>query len=183
MKTCIWLARILLSVFIVFACTNTKKTGQSAKPKISVLPVYLSIIGIDRDTSIRGIFEEAFSKHKALLISEEEMNLRNGREVRRSASKVFTKDSKFDNTEDMIKAIGREHRYISNNLTITLDLLEKVDSLMINKVSWSNTPFPPNFSQINISKPKEIKPQNFPFSLRENIFSIVDSILYSKELK
>jgi hypothetical protein len=174
---------ILISALFATGCSPSASTKQSGSKRFFVQPVNLSIHGIERDTSIRKIFEEAFSKYKIQVITDEEMKIKNENEAKRVGQIVFTKDSKFDNAEDIIRAMGREHKYVSNRLSVNLELRDKDDSLMIYKVWWSNAPFPPDFSHVYVTKQKEINLINLSYSIRENIYSIVDSILYSKELK
>lgn len=146
-------------------------------------PVSLKVSGIERDTSIRKLFEDAFAKYKVQLITNDEMNTRLEREGRRIGEKIFTKDSKFNNAEDMMKAMANEHRYISNMLSVRLELHHKDDSLKIYKVSWSNMPLPMIIKQPYVTNRREISLTNHSYSIKENISLIVDSILYSKELK
>jgi hypothetical protein len=183
MRTCLCFDKLLLSVFFAVACSSTKNPRPSTNHKFFVQPVCQSIKGIERDTSIRRIFEEAFSKYKIQVITDEEMKIRNENEAKRVGQIVFTKDSKFDNEEDIMRAMSREHRYVTNKLYINLELHDKEDSLMIYKVWWSNVPFPPDFSRMYVTKEREINLTKFHYSIKENIHSIVDSILYSKELK
>ena len=183
MKTCLWVTKLLLSVFFAFACSSSKNPGRSTSHKFFVQPVCLSVKGIERDTSIQRIFEEAFSKYKVQLITYEEMKIRSEKEAMRIGQKVFTKDSKLDNTEDVMRAMSREHKYVVNHLSVILELHDKDDSLMIYKVWWNNSPFPPDFRRVYVTKQKEIDLTNLSYSIKENISSIVDSILYSKELK
>lgn len=185
MRTHFWIIQLLLTVFFVFSCSSPEKASQSKNQKFSVLPVNLSISGTERDTSIRRIFEEAFSKNKVQLITYDEMMLKLESEGKRVAQKVYTKDADFKSAEDMQRALGREHRYVINNLTINLEIYDNEDSLKIYKASWNNVPFPPDFSRHVFvgTKQKEINLTNLSQSIKENIYSIVDSILYSKELK
>lgn len=76
-----------------------------------------------------------------------------------------------------------EMKYVANSLSISLTLENKDDSLIIYKAIWSNMPTPINTKRVEFIKSKEINLTNLSYSLRENIYLIVDSILYSKELK
>lgn len=74
-------------------------------------------------------------------------------------------------------------KYIANSLSIILELENKGDSLIIYKAKWSNMPLPMNIRNMEFTKVREINLTNHSYSMRENIYAIVDSILYSKELK
>jgi len=174
---------VLIAVLVNPACSLSGGSKQSGGRKFFVQPVSLKVSGIERDTSIRRLFEEAFAKYKVQLITQDEMNARVEKEARRVGEKVFTKDSKFNNAEDMMKAMANEHRHISNMLSVKLELHDIDDSLMIYKVSWSNMPFPPRSNRLEGTNRKEINLKDHSYSIKENVFSIVDSILYSKELK
>jgi len=173
----------LIAVLITAACSPSGNSKQSGNKKFFVQPVYLTISGIERDTSIKRKFEESFVQHKIKLITKDEMKLRLEAEGKRVGEKVFTKDAKLNSEEDIKRAMGREHRDVSNWLSVILELHEKDDSLMIFKSTWVNMPWPPDFSRIYVAKRKEINLTNLSYSIMENIYSIVDSILYSNELK
>jgi hypothetical protein len=174
----------IASFWISFSCSSSKNSNLTGKKeKFFVQPVCLSVKGIERDTSIRRLFEEAFSKYKVQLISDEEMKIRSEKDAMRVGRRVFSKDSKFDNPEDLIRAMGREHKYVSNMLSVSLEIHDKEDSLMIYKAWWSNIPFPPDFSRVYVTKQREINLTNLSHSIKGDIYSIVDSILYSNELK
>ncbi len=174
---------VLAFVLIATACSSSVSNKQSGSRKFFVQPVFLNVVGIEKDTSIRRLFEETFAKNKVQLITNDEMKARLEKEARRVGEKAFTKDSKLNNADDAMKAIANEHRYISNMLSIRLELHDKDDSLMIYKVSWSNMPFPIIIKQPYGTKSREINLANHSYSIKENVISIVDSILYSKELK
>jgi hypothetical protein len=175
---------ILFSFLSIWmACSSSKKMVLPvAVKKFYIQPVYLRVGGIERDTSLRNLFEEAFTKHGVKLITPDEMKLRNETEARRVAAIVFTKDAKYTDAQEIVRAMAKEHKYVSNMLSVTLVIRNKDDSLMIYKASFSNTPFPPDFGRPIVPVKREINLTNLSYSVRENIFSIVDSILYSKEL-
>ncbi len=170
---------LLIAVLFTAACTPSGNSKQSGAKKFFVQAVCLKITGIERDTSIQRLFEEAFAKYKVQLITNDEMIARLEKEGRRIGEKVFTKGSKFDNAEDILKAMANEHKYISNMLSVNLTLHDKDDSLMIYKARWSNMPFPIIIKQAYVTKPREINLANHSYSIKKNVFSIVDS----KELK
>lgn len=105
-------------------------------------------------------------------------------EAKRVSQKVFTKDANLPSVDDMLKAMSREPSYATNNLNIVFQLEEKDDSLIILKASWSNMAFPPDFGRPGVkAKPREIDLTNLTHSRKENIYAIVDSILFSKSIK
>jgi hypothetical protein len=173
------------STVVYYFCSPPHESGQTpSSKKISVLPIQLSINGAGKDTLIQHYFKEAFARYKIELISPEEAKLRMEDEAKRAASKVFTKGANFNGTDDMIRKIGQEHRYVLNRLSITLEIQPKDDSLFIFKAGWSNIPFPPNIAQPSSgTRFRNIDLTNLSYSIKENVKSIVDSILYSKELK
>ena len=176
----------LIVVAINLSCSppnNVSKAGS--KKRFFVQPVYLSVKGIEKDTAIRQMFEEAFAKYKVQLITHDEMTARNENEMKRAQQKLLLKkdELKQKSAEDVMKAMIDEIKYVSNMLSINLDLQDKDDSLMIYKAWWSNIPLPPNLSHGYITKKKEINLANLSYSIKENIYSIVDSILYANELK
>lgn len=84
----------------------------------------------------------------------------------------------------MIRKLGQEHRYVLNRLSITLEIQPKDDSLFIFSAGWSNILFPPNIAQPSSgTRFRNIDLTNLSYSIKENVKSIVDSILFSKELK
>jgi hypothetical protein len=182
-KTNLVIPFLFLTVWMACSLSKSNKTAQPPPvKKFYTQPVNLTVSGIERDTSLLHLFEEAFAKHGVKLIDREEMKLRNETEVRRVGEIVFTRDAKYTDGQDILKAMGMEHKYVSNMLSVRLVIQDKNDSLMIYKASFTNIPFPPNFSRPIAPAKREINLSNLSYSVRENIFSIVDSILYSKEL-
>ena len=178
-----YLLLLALMAFIL-SCSSSNNTKQSDSKKFHVLPVFLTVSGIEKDTSIKKIVAEAFAKYKIELIGKEDMLRLSENEAKRVSQKVFTKDANLPSADDMLKAMSREHSYATNNLNIVFQLEEKDDSLIILKASWSNMAFPPDFGRPAVkAKPREIDLANLSYSRKENIYAIVDSILYSKELK
>ena len=181
------IAYILMLLFIVLflsSCTSTVNSNQTGSKKFYVQPVCLTVSGIEKDTSIKNLFNEAFADYGVKLITKEEMIFLAETEGKRIGQKVFTKDAKLSGADDIIKAMSKEHRYNSNILGITLQLEEKDDSIVILKASWSNMPSPPDIGRGPVgTKNREIDLTSLTYGRRENIYAIVDSILYSKELK
>ena len=148
------------------------------------MPINLNISGAENDTLIQQLFKDAFARYKIELISHEEVMLRIESEGRRVGQKVFTKGADFKNVEEIQAAMAKEFRYVFNRLSIQLELQSKDDSRFILKAGWNNTPFPPDFSRPpSAPKYRNIDLTNLSYSIKENVKSIVDSILYSKELK
>lgn len=168
---------------IFYACSPPTNINTGKKQHFNVKPVNLTINGIEKDTAMAGIFREAFAAYKVKLISADEMKVLNEKEVMRAGKKVFTPGAKFDSPEAMQRALGREHQYAANMLGISLVLEEKDDSLIIYKATWVNIPFPTDFSRPIVSKKREIDMTGLSYSLRSNVYAIVDSILFSGELK
>lgn len=179
-----------LVVITVLSCSTAENTGKevSAKQKkFYVQPVYLTVSGMGTAVYIIDIFKEAFGKRKVRVITKDEFTIMIENESKRVAEKVKTElqAKPGKDIEEFKKAMAREHRYVSNMVNIAIKLEQKDDSLMIYKVSWSNMPFPPDFNRSSFlgTKSRPVDLTNLSYSLKENIYSIVDSILYSKELK
>ncbi len=183
---------ILLST-LLFSCAeknhpHTSLQGTEKKSpqpdKFYALPVLLNVGGINKDTSIRALFNEAFRARGIKLIGNEELLSLTEREGKRVGEKVFFKGAEFRDTDAVMRAMSREHKYIANILTITLTIHDRDDtSRMIYKAGWSNIPFPPDPVLHYVKKYSEIDLENLSISIRENINSIIDPILLSKELK
>jgi len=172
-----------VSIIIWTACSSANNAGQSTSKKFFVKPVVLSVRGIEKDISIRLLFEEAFRNRNVELITREESLIAVESEARRIGIRLKQSGRKFKDAEEFTTAFMSEMQYVANSLSINLTMENKDDSLIIYKAEWSNMPTPINIKRIEFTKPKEINLTNLSYSLWENIYSIVDSILYSKELK
>lgn len=165
------------------ACSSVNSAGQSRDKQFFVKPVALSLSGIEKDISIRLLFEEAFRNRNIEIITREEVLIAVESEARRIGIKLKQSDRKFKDAEEFFTAYMSEMKYVANSLSISLTLENRDDSLIIYKAVWYNMPTPINIKRVEYSKSKEINLTNLSYSLQENIYSIVDSILYSKELK
>lgn len=172
-----------ISVIIWTACSSANTAGQSAAKQFFVKPVALYVSGIEKDISIRLLFEEAFRNRNVELITREEILIAIESEARRIGARLKQSDRKFKDAEEFVTAYMSEMKYVANSLSISLTLENKDDSLIIYKAIWSNMPAPINTKRVEFTKSKEINLSNLSYSLRENVYSIVDTILYSKELK
>lgn len=173
----------LISVIIWTACSSANNAGQSVAKKFFVKPVALSLSGIEKNISIRLLFEEAFRNRNVELITREEILIAVESEARKIGARLKQSGRKFKDAEEFVTTYMSEMKYVANLLSISLTLENKDDSLIIYKAIWSNMPAPINTKRIEFTKSKEINLSNLSYSLRENVYSIVDSILYSKELK
>ncbi|MBL7725664.1 MAG: hypothetical protein JNK27_16060 [Chitinophagaceae bacterium] len=139
--------------------------------------------GIEKDISIKLLFEKAFKSHNVELITREDMLSRIENEIRIIGVKLKQSGRKFSNAEEVTNVIMNEVKCVANMLTINLILEYSDDSLVIYKANWTNMPQPIDFRRWIQPGVKEVNLTNLSYSLRDNIYSIVDSILYSKELK
>jgi|GEM_PF-1925077 len=177
---------LLFSVLVWSACSSSR-TSQSGRTIFFVKPVYLLLGKEDTNKIIRSLFEKAFALRNVKLVSQQEFSLINEAEIKRAGAraKALKEAGNLNSVKDWERVMAREHRYVTNMLSINLKIEVRNDSNMIYRASWNYTPFPPDFfgSPYVSMKPKEIYLTNLSYSLKENIYSIVDSILYSKELK
>ena len=172
-----------ISVIIWTACSSANNAGQYSNKKFFVKPVFLSVSGIQKDISIKLLFEKAFNSHDVELITREDMLSRIENHIRIIGVRLKQSGRKFSNAEEVTNAVMNEMKCVANMLTINLILENRDDSLVIYKANWTNMPQPIDFRRLVRLKVKEINLTSLSYSLRENIYSIVDSILYSKELK
>lgn len=172
-----------ISVIIWTACSSANNAGQYSNKKFFVKPVCLSVNGIQKDISIKLLFEEAFDSHKIELITREDMLSRIENHIRVIGVRLKQSGRKFSNAEDVTNAVMNEMKCVANMLSINLTLEKKDDSLMIYRATWTNMPQPIDFRRLVKPEVKEINLTSLSYSLRENIYSIVDSILNSNELK
>lgn len=180
--------RVLLLFFCIsclFACSPPVSNVQSSAKRFYIQPIYLSVNEVSRDSSTRRLFEEAFTKHKIELITSEEMRMRGEDEMNRVQRVLLARkdEIKGKSIEVFQKAVSNEQKYVSNMLSIKIEILYGDDSLSTLTATWSNAPFPPNF--YNLYKPQKQLVIISPYRgvLKEGIDKIVDSILYANELK
>ncbi len=160
-----------------------QKPGKNTVKKFYVLPVYLSHGGLPFDTAVGNMVKEAFTRHKVKLINYSSFDELNKGEVLRVATKFRARADQFGSEGDVKDAISKEQHFVCNLLTITFNTNTVNDTLLITGASWEATPSPPNIYNAKSSGKVETVLTDTCCSLRDNIYAIVDKILYSKWLQ
>lgn len=174
---------LLFSILLLISCSPAVKTKSSTGKKFNCKPVYLTVPALEADTALYRVIREAFTTRNIKLVSKEEMKILNEQEAQRVGKKIFTPDAQFSNAEEIQKAMGLAHQYASNMLSVSVTLENQNDSMGISTASWTNIPFPPNFSRPFTAHKREIRLSGMPAAIKNDIRSLADSILYSGDLQ
>jgi hypothetical protein len=174
---------LLFSILPLVSCSPGVKTTNTTGKNFYYKPVYLTVPALEADTALYREIREAFTSRNIKLVSKEEMKILNEQEAERAGKKVFTRDAQFSNAEEMQKALGLAHQYASNMLSVSVKLEKQNDSMVLSTASWTNIPFPPNFSRPFTAHKREIRLSGIPAAIKKDIRSLADSILYSGDLQ
>ncbi|MEP6699782.1 MAG: hypothetical protein ABJA85_00635 [Bacteroidota bacterium] len=178
---------LLLFVFFVFLnqqpCYSQKNDKEKVK-KISLLPVYLVYSGLPYDTAIDRCVREAFERHKVKLIDKNQFDKTIMDEASRIVAKFRLRSSEFANESELREAASKEQKFVTNILTISFFTQNTGDTVNVIGASWEATPSPPSlYGSTKTSGKKETELTDICCSTRDNIFAIIDKILYSKWLQ
>jgi len=183
MKT--YISRILLIFVLIFV--SIFSIGQKKKEgvkRLHLLPVYLIYNnGIAGDSSFDNVVREAFTRHKVKLIGFKEFNQLNEGEALRIESKFRARQDAFDSKSDVREAIAKEQKFVTNMLEITFIQNVSGDSVSIISINWENTPYPPGVSSSRSSGEKVSVLKDTCCSIKDQVFALVDDILFSKWVK
>ena len=160
-----------------------QKNDKATVKKVRILPVYLVYSGFNYDTSIDRMVKEAFTRHKVELIDAKKFEQLNEGEVRRVETKFRLQNNNFNSERDVREAIAREQQFASNFLLITFSTDNTDDTLRVISADWESTAYPPNINSPRSSGKQQTTLTDTCCSVQDNIFALVDKILYSKWLK
>jgi hypothetical protein len=173
------------SFFILFnqqPCYS-QKNGKDKVKKLGILPIYLIYTGLPADTSMDRMVKEAFQRHKVKLIDRNEFDKTTRDEAARIINKFRLRSSEFANEREMMEAAYKEQKYVANTLTIQFFIQHTGDTLNVFGASWEASPSPPNLNGSTRSSGNiETELTDICCSTQDNIFAIIDKILFSKWL-
>jgi hypothetical protein len=176
---------LLFSFFVLFSqqqCYSQKNDKDKVK-KLGLLPVYLTYTGLPADTSMDRMVKEAFKRHKVKLIDRNEFDKTTVDEAQRIIAKFRLRNSEFANERELMEAAYKEQKYVANMLTIRFFTQNTGDTVNVIGASWEATPSPPNLNGSTRSSGKiETELTDICCSAQDNIFAIIDKILFSKWL-
>ncbi|HMK25726.1 MAG TPA: hypothetical protein VK483_06820 [Chitinophagaceae bacterium] len=176
---------LLFSFFVLCSqqqCYSQKNEKDKVK-KLGLLPVYLIYTGLQGDTSMDRMVKEAFKRHKVKIINWDEFNKTTVDEANRIIAKFRLRNSEFRNERELKDAIYREQKYVANMLTIRFFTQKTGDTVNVIAASWEAIPSPPNLNGSTRPSGKiETELTDICCSAQDNIFAIIDKILYSKWL-
>jgi len=161
-----------------------QKKEKSDVKKVNLLPVYLVYSGLPEDTALNKMVMEAFKRHKVKIITYKEFNQTNDDEVRRIETKFRARANEFGSEREIREAIEKEQRFVSNMLTINFTFQKtNMDSVTVTGASWRAVPYPPNISSPRTSGDIKTELESTCCNPQDNIFAIIDKILFSKWLR
>lgn len=183
MKNTVLKLIIASALLIVYTGAYSQKKEKSSLKKVNVLPVYLVYDGLPTDTSYTRIVREAFTRYKVKLIHKLEFEQFNNNEVMRVTTKVKAPGSQYRSEWEIREAIEKEQRFVTNMLVVTFVPKESGDSVVVGSATWSAIPFPPSINSPRASGDIETVLEDTCCSVQDNIFAIVEKILFSKWLR
>ncbi len=182
------IALLVVSFFVLFGQQKcySQKNGKEKVKKLNILPVYLtySCSGVPFDTSMDRMVKEAFKRRSVKLIDKKEFDKTTTDEVNRIVTMFRLRNNKFASERELREAVYKEQRYVANILTIQFFTQHTADTVNVIGASWQATPSPPNLNGSTRSSGKiETELTDTCCSTRDNIFAILDKILFSKWLQ
>jgi len=176
---------LLFSFFVLFSqqqCFSQKNDKDKVK-KLGLLPVYLMYTGLQGDTSMDRLVKEAFKRHKVKLIDRDEFNKTTVDEANRIIAMFRLRNSEFANERELMAAANKEQKFVANMLTVRFFTQNTGDTENVIGASWEARPSPPALNGSTRSSGKiETELTDICCSIRDNIFAIIDKILFSKWL-
>lgn len=175
---------LALGLLFMTSASAQKNKDKNAVKKVYVLPVRLNYSGLPSDTVLERYVQEAFTRHKVKLIGIAALDKMIVEEEQRIAGKYRAGNNSFQSERELREAISRDQRFVANVVSIEFITDAPVpDSLQVTGAKWSVTPVPVDISVRKTSGEKITLLENMCCSPRDNIYAIVDKILYSKWLQ
>lgn len=165
-------------------CGQEKAKSEPPK-KVKILPVYLvySARPLINDSAFDKIVQLAFTRHKVEMINEDKFKRLIENEVSRVETKFRARGNQFNSESELNDAISNEQQFVSNYLLIDFRTEMVNDTLTAVSATWEAIPSPVNVKSARSSGQKEIILADLCCSVQDNIFAIVDKILFSKWLR
>jgi hypothetical protein len=175
---------LLFLCFILVVCSaHSQKNEKEKIKKANVLPVWMSYSGLPSDGLYDSIVKEAFTRHKVKLIGSKEFDELIDYEVSRIVSKFRLRSSEFRNEQELKEASNKEVRVVANQLNINFYYQKTGDTLNVIGARWEVVILPTDVTGGSRSSGKiDTNLDDVCCSARDNIYAIVDKILFSKWL-
>ena len=180
-RSCLFIFVVcLMAPSVLHAQTNPEPKKMK---KVNLLPVYISTLSLPDDTAAARYLKEAFSRHKVKLITKAEFDELNNGEVERIRQLVTLPGRNYSSEQKLRESISTSQRFVTNLLTLVFTVSSQNDTLSVTGASWSAVPFPPAISGSIMSHEEAYILKDTCCSMKDNIYAIVDYILYSKWLR